>query len=66
MVYKFIGENIGLDEYENNRAYHRYYLLIIHSIVYGSIVYLVLLIFKPFTNNKLSKLSKLSNVSKLS
>lgn len=47
--YKIVGGVIGLSNYEDNRSYHKFYLLFIHSIVYGLIIYFVLSIYNPFT-----------------
>ena len=61
-VYKIVGGIIGLEEYEDNTSYHKYYLLFIHSIVYGIIIYLILTIYNPFASTHPHKLIHKSNL----
>ena len=48
-TYKIVGDIIGLDGYDDTRSYHRFYLLFIHAIIYGGIIYVVLSIYNPFS-----------------
>jgi len=48
-VYKYVGDIIGLRNYEDNRSFHKFYLLFIHAIIYGGIIYVVLSIYNPFS-----------------
>ena len=47
-TYKIVGHILGFNEYDNFRSYDRYYLLVIHSIVFSLIVFIVLSFYNPF------------------
>jgi len=55
-TYKIVGKFIKLEEYDDFRSHHRFYLLLIHSIIYGLIVYIALSIYNPFTSSHKPKL----------
>jgi hypothetical protein len=57
-VYKIVGGIIGLEKYDDNRSYHKFYLLFIHSIVYCLIIYLLLSLYNPFISTHTKKIHK--------
>ena len=46
---KFIGSYINLTRFDDIESNDRYYLLGIHSIVFGLTMYLLLLVYSPHT-----------------
>tara|TARA_Y100000389_G_C17344616_1_gene455183 strand:+ start:467 stop:796 length:330 start_codon:yes stop_codon:yes gene_type:complete len=63
-IYKLVGGILGLHEYEDKKSYHKYYLVGIHSIIYGLIIYLILSIYNPFKSIHNTKLIHKSIVPK--
>jgi hypothetical protein len=50
-VYNIVGSIVGLEHNEDNRSNHKYYLLLIHSVVYAAIIFLILSIYNPFKSH---------------
>ena len=46
-TYNFVGKFINLEEYDDYTKHDRYYLWGIHSIVFGLLMFILLIIYNP-------------------